>query len=476
MRTYERIYIDGQWVASTGTGTIQVFDSTTEEVMATAPQGTAEDVDRAAQAARRAFPAWAALTPHQRGEHLRNVADVLDARHDELLDVMVRETGMAKPIAAVAQVSFAIGSLRTAAEIAENFEYSEMIGHSMVVKEAAGVVGCITPWNYPLRQVTAKIAYAMAAGCTVVLKPTEVAPIDSFMLAEAMHTAGVPAGVFNLVSGYGPVVGEAIASHPEIDMVSFTGSTRAGKRVAELATATVKRVALELGGKGANILLDDLDEAQFARSVAAGVARCYPNSGQTCAALTRMLVPAGRMAEAETAAASAAATHVTGNPFDEGVKLGPLASAAQRDRVRGFIQAGIAEGATLVAGGPDAPVGLEVGYYIQPTVFSNVHPDMTVSREEIFGPVLAIIPYTDEAEAIRIANDTPYGLSAGVQSATQEHALAVARQLHAGQIEINGGKSNPMAPFGGYKQSGNGREYGRYGFEEFLETKSFQLG
>jgi acyl-CoA reductase-like NAD-dependent aldehyde dehydrogenase len=476
MKTYDRIFVGGQWVTSTGTGMIPVFDSTTEEIMGEAPEGTAEDVDRAAKAARAAFESWSMLTPAERGKHLTRVADVLDARHDELLDVLIRETGMAKSVATVAQVGFAINSLRTAAEIAENFEYSEMIGHSLVTKEAVGVVGCITPWNYPLRQVTAKIAFAMAAGCTVVLKPTEVAPLDSFMLAEAMEVAGVPAGVFNLVSGYGPIVGEAIALHPEIDMVSFTGSTRAGKRVAEVASATVKRVALELGGKGPNILLDDLSPEQFATAVAGGVARCFPNSGQTCAALTRMLVPVGRLAEAEDAAAKAAAAHVLGDPFADGTKLGPLASATHRDRVRAFIQSGINEGAKLIAGGPDAPAGLEVGYYIQPTVFSGVTPEMTISREEIFGPVLAIIPYATEDEAIRFANDTPYGLSAGVQSATREHALAVARRLRAGQIEINGGKSNPLAPFGGMKQSGNGREYGRYGFEEFLETKSLQLG
>jgi len=315
----------------------------------------------------------------------------------------------------------------------------------------------------------------MAAGCTVILKPSEVAPLDAFILAEAMHEVGVPPGVFNLVSGLGPVVGEAIAAHPEIDMVSFTGSTRAGTRVAEVAAATVKRVALELGGKGPNVILDDLDTDGFAAAVKGGVGRCFPNSGQTCAALTRMLVPRTRLAEAEAVAASAAEAMTVGNPFDDGIKLGPLASAAQRDRVQRFIQIGIDEGADLITGGTGAPQGLETGFYVRPTVFSNVDPDMTISREEIFGPVLAIVPYDDEADAVRIANDTPYGLSAGVWSADKARATRVARQLRAGQVEVNGGKSNGMAPFGGYKQSGSGREYGRFGFEEFLETKSLQL-
>jgi acyl-CoA reductase-like NAD-dependent aldehyde dehydrogenase len=309
----------------------------------------------------------------------------------------------------------------------------------------------------------------------VVLKPSEVAPLDAFVLAEAIHEVGLPAGVFNLVSGVGPVVGEAIAAHPDIDMVSFTGSTAVGKRVAQLGSVNVKKLALELGGKGPNVLLDDLDTDRFAAAVTAGVGRCFPNSGQTCAALTRLLVPRSRMAEAEAIAAAAVATFVVGNPFEDGTKLGPLASGAHRDRVQHHIRVGIEEGATLVAGGPGAPEGFETGFYVRPTVFSNVHPDMAVSREEIFGPVLVIVPYDTEADAIRIANDTPYGLSAGVWSGSAEHAQRVARKVNAGYIEVNGGKANSLAPFGGYKQSGIGREYGRYGFEEFLETKSLNL-
>jgi acyl-CoA reductase-like NAD-dependent aldehyde dehydrogenase len=314
----------------------------------------------------------------------------------------------------------------------------------------------------------------MAAGNTVVLKPSEVAPVDAFILAEAIHEVGLPAGVFNLVCGVGPVVGEAMAAHPDIDMIAFTGSTRAGKRVAEVASATVKKVALELGGKGPCVVLDDLDTETFAAAVAFGVGRCFPNSGQTCAALTRLLVPKARLAEAEAIALKVAETFTVGNPFEEGIKLGPLASAAHRDRVEYYIKAGINEGATLLVGGPGGPAGLTTGYYVRPTVFSNVHPDMIVSREEIFGPVLAIIPYDDEADAIRIANDTPYGLSAGVWG-EPARAQAVARKIRAGTVDVNGARSDAMAPFGGYKQSGYGREYGHHGFEEFLETKSLNI-
>jgi aldehyde dehydrogenase (NAD+) len=475
MRTFDKLYINGVWVTSGGSGDIEVIDSTNEVVMGSIPSGTAADVDSAAAAARAALPAWAATSAEERAKYLNRIADALDARSGELLDIIIRQTGMAKGPSQTAQVGHAIGSFRTAAEIAESFVYEEQIGNSLVVREPIGVVGCITPWNYPLRQIAGKVAYAMAAGCTVVLKPSEVAPLDAFVLAEAIHEVGLPAGVFNLVSGVGPVVGEAIASHPGIDMVSFTGSTAVGKRVAQLGAGNVKKLALELGGKGPNVLLDDLDSEQFAAAVAAAVGRCFPNSGQTCAALTRLLVPRHRLAEAEAIAATTADTFAVGNPFDDGVKLGPLASGAHRDRVQNHIRIGIDEGATLIAGGLGAPEGFETGFYVRPTVFSNVHPDMTISREEIFGPVLVIVPYDSEDDAIRIANDTPYGLSAGVWSGDAQHAKQVARQVQAGYIEVNGGKANSLAPFGGYKQSGIGREYGRYGFEEFLETKSLNL-
>jgi acyl-CoA reductase-like NAD-dependent aldehyde dehydrogenase len=475
MRNFDKLYINGAWVSSSGGGHLDVIDSTNEVVMGSIPSGSSEDVDRAVAAARAALAVWSAIPAEERAKYLTRIADALDARAGELLDIIIRETGMAKGPSQTAQVGHAIGSFRTAADLAETFEYEEQIGNSIVVREPIGVVGCITPWNYPLRQIAGKVAYAMAAGNTVVLKPSEVAPLDAFVLAEAIHEVGLPAGVFNLVSGVGPVVGEAIASHPGIDMVSFTGSTAVGKRVAQLGAVNVKKLALELGGKGPNVLLEDLDTEQFAAAVTAGVGRCFPNSGQTCAALTRLLVPRARLAEAEAVAAAAAATFVVGNPFEDGTKLGPLASGAHRDRVQHHIRVGIEEGATLIAGGLGAPEGFETGFYVRPTVFSNVHPDMAVSREEIFGPVLVIVPYDTEADAIRIANDTPYGLSAGVWSGSVEHAQQVARKVQAGYIEVNGGKANSLAPFGGYKQSGIGREYGRYGFEEFLETKSMQL-
>ena len=351
-------------------------------------------------------------------------------------------------------------------------QWEEQVGNSLIVREPAGVVGAITPWNYPLHQIAAKVAPAMAAGCTVVLKPSEVVPLNAFILAEIIETAGVPAGVFNLVTGTGPVVGEAIVSHPQVDMVSFTGSTRAGKRVSELAAAAVKPVAMELGGKSPNVILADAD---LSEAVADGVGKCFLNSGQTCSALTRMLVPREKLAEAEGIAAAAAEHFTPGDPFEQGTRLGPLVSETQRERVRGYIEKGQAEGAKLVTGGTEPPEGLDRGYFVRPTVFSEVESSMTIAQEEIFGPVLAILPYEDEDDALRIANDSQYGLAGGVWSGDEEHAKAVARRIRTGQVEINGGAFNPLAPFGGYKQSGHGRELGRFGIEEFLQVKSLQL-
>ncbi|MCU1346823.1 MAG: aldehyde dehydrogenase [Acidimicrobiia bacterium] len=475
MTNYDQLYINGAWVPSTGTDTISVIDSTNEEVMATIPAGTAADVDRAVAAAAAAFEGWAAIAAPERAKYLTRIGDSLAARTDELATLISRETGMVKTLSKAIQVGLPTNSFNSAGALAESYTFEEEQGSSLVVREPIGVVGCITPWNFPLHQIAAKVAYALAAGCTVVLKPSEIAPLDAFVLAEIINEVGLPAGVFNLVTGDGPTVGEAIARHPQVDMVSFTGSTRAGKRVAELASQTVKRVALELGGKSANVLLGDLDSEAFAKAVTDGVGKCYLNSGQTCSALTRMLVPRERLAEAEALAAKAANKMKVGNPFEETSRLGPLASAAQRERVRGYIRKGIDEGATLVAGGADAPEGLEVGYYVQATVFSNVRPDMTIAREEIFGPVLSILPYDTEDDAVRIANDSDYGLAGGVWSGDAEHAKAVARRLRTGQVEINGGRFNANAPFGGYKQSGLGREYGHWGLEEFLEVKSLQL-
>ena len=465
------IYIDGAWVPSGGTGTIDVHGAATEEVVGRIPDGVAADVDRAVAAAKAAFPAWSTTAPEERAKHLQRIQEGLFARQDELAQLIATEVGMPLKLAAMIQVGLPSAQVGNYAQILRDFRFEEEIGHSLVVREPIGVVGCITPWNYPLNQIIAKVAPALAAGCTVVLKPSEVAPLNAFVLADVIDEAGLPAGVFNLVSGVGPVVGEAIAAHPDVDMVSFTGSTRAGKRVAEVAAANVKRVALELGGKSANVILPDAD---LEKAVSSGVTNCYLNSGQTCTAWTRMLVPRDRLAEAEQIAAARAERYRVGDPLADGTNLGPLISDVQRDRVRGYIEKGLAEGAKLVTGGAEPPDGLEKGYFVRPTVFSEVTPDMTIAQEEIFGPVLSIIPYDTEDEAVEIANGTIYGLAGGVWSGDQAHAEQVARRLRTGQVDINGAMYNPLAPFGGYKQSGVGRENGRIGFEEFLETKSLQ--
>ncbi len=475
MTTYDKFYINGQWVASQGTSSIDVFDSITEEVMATVPEGTAKDVADAARAARAAFDSWSTLPAEERAKYMNRIGDALAGRIDEISSAISRETGMNKMLSQLVQVGLPINSFKTAAALAESFNFSKEIGSSLVVREPIGVVGCITPWNYPLHQIAAKVAYAMAAGCTVVLKPSEVAPIDAFMLAEIIHEVGLPAGVFNLVTGTGPVVGEAISASEDIDMVSFTGSTRAGRRVMQVGAETIKKISLELGGKSANIICDDLDAENFGKAVMGGVGKAFLNSGQTCSALTRMLVPRTRLAEAETAAAAVAEGMKVGDPFAEGTNLGPLASSAQRDRVQMYINKGIEEGATLIAGGLGAPEGLTTGFYVKPTVFSNVTNDMTIAQEEIFGPVLCILPYDTLDEAVEIANGTVYGLAGAVFSADKDKAIAIARRMKTGQVEVNGGAFNPNAPFGGYKQSGIGRELGEYGFEEFLEIKSLQL-
>ena len=467
----ESLYIGGAWVAPSGTGSIEVIDSTTEEVIGTVPEGTPADVDRAVAAAREAFPAWSATPVTERTALLTSVSEALGARMEPLAELITHEVGMPLTLSQLVQVGLPMASFGSMAQVAADFTWEQTVGNSLVVREPVGVVGAITPWNYPLHQIAAKVAPALAAGCTVVLKPSEVAPLNAFVLADIFEEVGLPAGVFNLVTGFGPVVGEALAAHAHVDMVSFTGSTRAGKRVSEVASATVKRVALELGGKSANVILDDAD---LAKAVPDGVGKCYLNSGQTCSALTRMLVPRDKLAEVEELARVAAETFVPGDPFDGATRLGPLVSAAQRDRVRNYIDKGLGEGATLVTGGADAPDGLDHGYFVRPTVFSSVTRDMTIARDEIFGPVLSIIPYDTEDEAVEIANDTDYGLAGGVWSADAERATSVARRLRTGQVEVNGGGFNPMAPFGGYKQSGNGREFGAFGLDEFLEIKSLQ--
>jgi acyl-CoA reductase-like NAD-dependent aldehyde dehydrogenase len=468
----DKLFIDGAWVASTGTKSIDVINSTTEEVMGRIPEGTKEDVDKAVAAAKAAFPAWSKTSVEERGKYLQRITEGLQARMGEIADVVSKEVGMPLNLSNMIQAGLPLMTFGSMQALLATFEFEETIGNSLIVKEPVGVVGAITPWNYPLHQIALKVAPALAAGNTVVLKPSEVAPLNAFILADVINDVGLPAGVFNLVTGVGPVVGERIAEHPDVDMISFTGSTRAGKRVSEVAAQTVKRVALELGGKSPNIILEDAD---LAKAVPAGVGGAFLNSGQTCTALTRMIVPRSKLAEVEELAARTAETFTPGDPFEATTRLGPLVSKAQQDRVRGYIQKGIEEGAKLLTGGAEQPEGLEKGYFVRPTVFSEVTNDMTIAQEEIFGPVLSIIAYDTEEEAVQIANDTIYGLAGAVWAGDQEHAKAVARQIRTGMVDVNGGGFNPMAPFGGFKQSGRGREAGKYGLEEFLESKSMQL-
>lgn len=468
MQTYGHLYIGGKWLKPSASGMIDVIDSGTEAVMGRIPEGTAAD----AEAAKLAFEGWAATTAATRADYLQKIADALKARTDLLPQLICGEVGMPIKLARAIQVGAPVYNWNAYAKLAREFAFETRVGNSLVVREPVGVVAAITPWNYPLNQITLKVAAALAAGCTVVLKPSEIAPLNAFVLAEAIHEAGLPAGVFNLVSGYGPVVGEIVASHPFVDMVSFTGSTRAGKRVAEIAAATVKRVALELGGKSAALILDDAD---FPVAIKSTVSACFLNAGQTCSAHTRMLVPESRYEEARTLAKAAAETYVPGDPRSETTRLGALASAAQQARVRAYIERGIEEGAELVTGGPGMPEGLSKGFFVKPTVFGRVHPKATVAQEEIFGPVLSILTYQDEEEAVRIANDSPYGLAGAVWAGDDERAQRVARRIRTGQLDINGGNWNMHAPFGGFKQSGYGRENGTYGLEEYLEYKSLQF-
>jgi aldehyde dehydrogenase (NAD+) len=468
----DKLFIDGQWVAPHGKGLIDVVDPSTEATYARIPEGTAEDATAAVQAARAAFDSWSSLSGAERADYLDKIAAGLKARSAELSAAIAAEVGMPLKMASMVQVAGPVWNWGNYAKLAREFEFETKLGNSLIVREAIGVVSAITPWNFPLNQITLKVAAALAAGCTVILKPSEVAPINAFILAEVIAEAGLPKGVFNLVTGYGPVVGEVLASHPEVDMVSFTGSTGAGKRVAELAAKTVKKVALELGGKSASVILDDAD---LKSSVKGTVVNCFLNSGQTCSATTRMLVPRAKLAEALAIAKEVAETFTLGAATAEGVKLGPLVSEIQRSRVRNYIEKGQAEGATLVTGGAKAPDNLPIGFFVMPTVMAAKSSKDTIAQEEIFGPVLTVIAFDSEAEAISIANDSPYGLGGAVFSGTDEHAIAVAKKIRTGQININGGAWNPQAPFGGYKQSGVGRENGLFGMEEFLEFKSLQL-
>ena len=471
MEIRDKLYIGGAWVEPVGTGWHEVLDSNTEEVFAKVPEGTVDDVERAVEAAAEAFPAWAGTPLEERAKLVTRIGEGLQARIDEIGATIAREVGTPISLAGPIQVGLPAQAFIDAATTAtSSIVWEEELGNSLIIREPVGVVGCITPWNYPLYQIALKVA-AIAVGCTVVLKPSEVAPLNAFSLAEVIDDVGLPPGVFNLVTGPGATVGEAIASHPKVDMVSFTGSTRAGRRVMQLAAETIKKVSLELGGKSANVLLEDAD---LEAAIPAGMFACYLNSGQTCSALTRMVVPRSRLPEVEEKVKAAAAGFAPGPSTEAGTLLGPLVSEAQQQRVRGYIEKGIAEGAKLLVGGPEQPEGLEKGYFVQPTVFSEVTTDMTIAQEEIFGPVLSILPYDTEEEAVRIANDSNYGLAGAVWAGDKGHAEAVARRLRTGQVDVNGGTFNPRAPFGGYRQSGIGRERGPFGLEEFLEIKSLQ--
>ena len=466
---YNKFYINGEWVEPAGRETIDVINPATEEAFATISMGTAEDVDAAAKAARAAFSSWSQSSVEERKTVLQKIMAGIQARAGDLAAAITSEMGAPVGLANAAQVPSGLGHFAAVLPVLENYKFQETRGSTLIVKEAAGVCGFITPWNWPLNQIACKVAPALAAGCTIVLKPSEVAPINAYILAEIIDECGLPPGVFNLVNGDGPNVGAAISAHPEVDVVSFTGSTRAGREVARAAADGIKRVTQELGGKSANIILDDT--ADFGKAVFSGVLNCFGNSGQSCNAPTRMLVPKARMGEAIESAKAAAAKAVVGDPNSEGTSLGPVVSELQFNKINALIEAGIKEGAELIAGGPGRPDGLDKGYFIKPTVFANVTNDMTIAREEVFGPVLTIIGYEDDADAIAIANDTEYGLS-GYISGEPAHAQQIALQIRTGMVHINGAPLDISAPFGGYKKSGNGREWGLEGFEEYLETKA----
>ncbi|HIJ86347.1 MAG TPA: aldehyde dehydrogenase family protein [Desulfuromonadales bacterium] len=466
------LYCNGQWFTPSGLDVFDVINPATEEIVGRIPSATPADADRAVAAAAAASDAWGRTSVAERAGYLTRILEGLTSRAEEIACTITGEVGMPFKLSRRIQAGLPVAVLNSYITLLDGYSFEERIGNSLIVREPAGVALCITPWNYPLHQVIAKVAPALAAGCTVVLKPSEVAPLSAFILTEIIHDAGLPAGVFNLITGSGPEIGEHLVRHPDTDLVSFTGSLRAGRRVAELAAAAVKRVTLELGGKSAAVVLDDADLPTAVKSV---VGACFINSGQTCNAQTRLLVPESRYNEAATLAVAAVAAYAPGDPLDDKTRLGPLVSAAQRERVRDFIKHGAAEGAGLLAGGAEPPDGLTTGFFVRPTLFGRVTPDMVIAREEIFGPVLSIMTYKDEEDAIQIANSTDYGLAAAVWSGDAERASRVARRLKAGQIDINGGGFNLLAPFGGCKQSGYGRELGRYGLEEFLEIKSIQL-
>lgn len=472
MKKIEKLFINGQWSLPSGSEIIEVINPFTEAPCGQVPAGNAEDVEKAVKAAREAFNGWASIAPAERAAAIDLIAVKLNERKEEIGQTITDELGMPITFATSIQSGMPASEMASYVKLTREFQYEEKIGNSLIVREPVGVCAFITPWNYPLHQIVGKVAPALAAGCTMVVKPSSETPLNAFILAEIIAEVGLPPGVFNLVSGSGRVVGEGLCNHPEVDLISFTGSTGAGRRIGTLAAQSVKRVTLELGGKSANIILDDAD---FQKAVSNGVKNVCLNSGQTCSALTRMLVPVDRQKEAVEIATKTAAEITVCDPSEPVCFMGPLVSAKQRETVRSYIRKGVDEGATLVFGNGEAPAHLDKGYFLTPTIFADVSNEMTIAREEIFGPVLCIIPYKDEDDAVRIANDTIYGLAGGVWAGSEERALRVARRLRTGQVTVNGGRHNILAPFGGYKQSGRGREFGKFGLEEFLEIKSIQL-
>ena len=471
MRRGQALFIDGAWVSSLDAQVVDVVDAATEDVLETVALGGPADIDRAVLAAGRAFPAWAATPRADRVQLVQRALNLLEQMEDEIARTVAREVGTPLASSLAIQARLALSDVRNSLAAVRALQWEHRIGNSLVVREPAGVVAAITPWNYPLHQVCAKVAPALLAGCTVVLKPSELAPLTAYMLAEVLQAVGLPRGVFNLVPG-GRQAGEALAAHPGVDLVSLTGSVGAGRSVMEAAAKGIRRVSLELGGKSSLVVLED---APLADAVGRAVSSCFLNNGQTCSALTRLLVHEDQLGEAEALAAAAADKYVVGDPMDPATTLGPLVSKEQQARVQRYVQIGVEEGARLVAGGSDTPAGKSRGFYVAPTVLSGVTNDMRVAQEEIFGPVLTILAYRDETDAVNQANGTPFGLSGGVWSGDPARAEAVARRLRTGQVSVNGGAFNPAAPFGGYKQSGIGRELGVYGLEEFLETKALHL-
>jgi aldehyde dehydrogenase (NAD+) len=469
MLVKDRFYIAGQWQEPKGSDATEVVNPATEEPVARVAMGNREDVDRAVAAARAAFDDWSQTTPEQRAQYLERIVAGLEARTDEIAQAITSEMGSPCSLVKPTQIGNPLFTFKEAAELARTYQWETDHGKTHVIREPIGVCALITPWNFPLNQIAGKVAPALAAGCTMVLKPSELAPLDAFILAEIIDEAGLPPGVFNLIVGAGPEVGEALAAHPEVDLVSITGSTRAGAAVATAAAPTIKRVAQELGGKSANLILPDAD---FSRAVKGGVRLAMFNSGQACNGPTRMLIPRQHQQEIEDIVVKAVEGIVVGDPKDDKTYMGPISNRAQYERVIAFIQRAIDEGARLLIGGPERPTGLDKGFYVKPTVFTDVRNDMLTAREEAFGPVLALIPYESEDEAIAIANDNPYGLSSYVQSGDLEHAKRVGRRIRAGHVELNGARWDQGAPFGGYRRSGNGREHGVWGLEEFLEVKA----